>query len=90
MDAKVKFFLPNMELDFREEDVEPTQRVILQLQKLYDQGQNTWQNFIHCVCMELNVPLEHEVMLMSTWGHKDGKVRTMGGPRRNWVESGAI
>nr|XP_031536477.1 protein NLRC5 isoform X6 [Vicugna pacos] len=72
LSAKVKFFLPNMDLGSRNEDPEPTERVILQLSKLRTQGQATWQAFIHCVCMELDVPLDLEVPLLSTWGHGDG------------------
>nr|XP_031314259.1 protein NLRC5 isoform X6 [Camelus dromedarius] len=72
LSAKVKFFLPNMDLGSRNEDPDPTERVILQLSKLRIQGQATWQAFIHCVCMELDVPLDLEVPLLSTWGHGDG------------------
>nr|KAF6286131.1 NLR family CARD domain containing 5 [Myotis myotis] len=72
LSAKVKFFLPNIDLGSRNEDPDPTQRVLLQLRELHTQGLATWQAFIHCVCMELEVPLELEVQLLSTWGHGDG------------------
>ncbi|XP_068383312.1 protein NLRC5 isoform X1 [Eschrichtius robustus] len=72
LSAKVKFFLPNMDLGSGDQSPDPTQRVIQQLNKLHTQGQTTWQEFIHCVCMELDVPLELEVPLLSTWGHGDG------------------
>ncbi|XP_006863681.1 PREDICTED: protein NLRC5 [Chrysochloris asiatica] len=72
LNAKVKFFLPNMDLDSRNEAPDPVQWVVLQL---YAQGIATWQTFIHCVCMELDVPLELEVLLLSTWGHDEGLKR---------------
>ncbi|CAK6436613.1 unnamed protein product [Pipistrellus nathusii] len=72
LNAKVKFFLPNMDLGSRAEGPDPAQRILLQLRELHRQGQATWKAFIHCVCMELEVPLELEVQLMSTWGHGDG------------------
>ncbi|XP_047649720.1 protein NLRC5 isoform X7 [Phacochoerus africanus] len=72
LSAKVKFFLPNMDVGARNEASDPTQRVVLQLRKLHTQSQITWQAFIHCVCMELDVPLDLEVLLLSTWGHGEG------------------
>lgn len=73
LSAKVKFFLPNMDLGSGDQSPDPTQRVIQQLSKLHTQGQSTWQEFIHCVCMELDIPLDLEVPLLSIWGHGDGK-----------------
>lgn len=73
LSAKVKFFLPNTDLGARNEASDPTQRVVLQLRKLHTQSQITWQAFIHCVCMELDVPLDLEILLLSTWGHGEGK-----------------
>ena len=73
LSAKMKFFLPNMDLGSGDQSPDPTQRVIQQLNKLHTQGQTTWQEFIHCVCMELDIPLHLEVPLLSTWGHGDGK-----------------
>lgn len=75
LNAKMKFFLPNTDLDSRNETLDPEQRVILQLNKLHVQGSATWQSFIHCVCMQLEVPLELEVLLLSTFGCDDGKGR---------------
>ncbi|XP_070244502.1 protein NLRC5 isoform X4 [Bos mutus] len=72
LDAKVKLFLPSVDLGSRYQALDPTQRVILQLQKLHAQGPTTWKSFIQCVCMELDVPMDMEVLLMSTWGHEDG------------------
>ncbi|KAM5297103.1 protein NLRC5 isoform 2-T3 [Glossophaga mutica] len=72
LSAKVKFFLPNTDLGSRNEAPDPTKRVFLQLRELHAQGPATWQAFIHCVCMELEVPLELEVLLLSTWGHEGG------------------
>ncbi|XP_041622743.1 protein NLRC5 isoform X5 [Vulpes lagopus] len=72
LNAKVKFFLPKMDLSSGDEAQDTTQRVILQLRRLHTQGRATWQAFIHCVCMELDVPLDLEVPLLSTWGHGDG------------------
>ncbi|XP_019522367.1 PREDICTED: protein NLRC5 [Hipposideros armiger] len=70
--AKVKFFLPNVDLGSREAGLDLTERVMVQLRELYTQGSATWQEFIHCVCMELDVPLDLEVLLLSTWGHGEG------------------
>ncbi|GAB5582296.1 protein NLRC5 isoform X10 [Prionailurus iriomotensis] len=72
LNAKVKFFLPKMDLSSRNKAEDATQGVMLQLNRLHTQGQATWQAFIHCVCMELDVPLDLEVPLLSTWGHGDG------------------
>ncbi|XP_037672328.1 protein NLRC5 isoform X3 [Choloepus didactylus] len=72
LSGKVKFFLPNMDPSSGDEASDPAQRVTLQLTKLYAQGLATWQAFIHCVCMEQDVPLDLEVLLLSTWGHGDG------------------
>lgn len=73
LNAKVKLLLPNVDLGSGNQSLDPTQRVILILQKLHTQGPTTWKSFIHCVCMEQDVPLDMEVPLMSTWGHEDGK-----------------
>ncbi|XP_024603124.1 protein NLRC5 isoform X2 [Neophocaena asiaeorientalis asiaeorientalis] len=77
LSAKVKFFLPNMDLGSGDQSPDPTQRVIQQLSKLHTQGQSTWQEFIHCVCMELDIPLDLEVPLLSIWGHGDGFPRQL-------------
>lgn len=71
LSAKVKFFLPNMDLGRGNAALDLTQKVILQLRELHSQGSATWQEFIHCVCMELDVPLDLEVLLLSTWGRGD-------------------
>ncbi|XP_032280158.1 protein NLRC5 isoform X1 [Phoca vitulina] len=72
LNAKMKFFLPEMELSSGDKAQDATQGVILQLRRLHAHGRATWQAFIHCVCMELDVPLDLEVPLLSTWGHGDG------------------
>uniref|UniRef100_A0A452RSE6 NLR family CARD domain containing 5 n=1 Tax=Ursus americanus TaxID=9643 RepID=A0A452RSE6_URSAM len=72
LNAKVKFFLPKMDLSSEDKAQDASQGVILQLGRLHTQGRATWQAFIHCVCMELDVPLDLEVLLLSTWGHGDG------------------
>ncbi|XP_044238337.2 protein NLRC5 isoform X5 [Ursus arctos] len=72
LNAKVKFFLPKMDLSSEDKAQDAAQGVILQLGRLHTQGRATWQAFIHCVCMELDVPLDLEVPLLSTWGHGDG------------------
>ncbi|KAM6177428.1 protein NLRC5 [Erethizon dorsatum] len=69
--AKVKFFLPDVDLASSDEVPDPEQRVIRQLRELQGQEPATWQSFIHCVCMELEVPLDLEVPLLSTWGQDD-------------------
>ncbi|XP_058530825.1 protein NLRC5-like [Ochotona princeps] len=72
LSTKVKFFLPNMDLGSRSEALDPMQYIILQLQHLWEQGLAAWQSLIHCVCMELEVPLDLEVLLLSTWGNNEG------------------
>ncbi|XP_006908839.1 protein NLRC5 isoform X1 [Pteropus alecto] len=72
LSAKVKFFLPNKDLGSGNEALELRQTVSLQLRELHAQGTATWQKFINCVCMELDVPLDLEVVLLSTWGHGEG------------------
>ncbi|KAI4571814.1 hypothetical protein MJG53_013920 [Ovis ammon polii x Ovis aries] len=72
LDAKVKLFLPNVDLGSEYQALDPAQRVILHLQKLHTQGPTTWKSFIQGVCMELDVPMDMEVLLMSMWGHEDG------------------
>ncbi|XP_040838591.1 protein NLRC5 isoform X3 [Ochotona curzoniae] len=71
LSTKVKFFLPNTDLGSRSEALDPMQYIILQLQHLWKQGLATWQSLIQCVCMELEVPLDLEVLLLSTWGHEE-------------------
>lgn len=84
LNAKVKFFLPKMDLCSGDKAQDATQGVILQLRRLHAQGRATWQAFIHCVCMELDVPLDLEVPLLSTWGHGVGKGRREGRRAAGW------
>uniref|UniRef100_F7ID48 Protein NLRC5 n=1 Tax=Callithrix jacchus TaxID=9483 RepID=F7ID48_CALJA len=87
LNSKMKFFLPNTDLDSRNETSDPEQRIILQLRKLHVQGLATWQSFIHCVCMELEVPLDLEVPLLSTWGCDDGLTSQLGAEEKSQRES---
>ncbi|NP_001317481.1 protein NLRC5 isoform 2 [Homo sapiens] len=87
LNAKMKFFLPNTDLDSRNETLDPEQRVILQLNKLHVQGSDTWQSFIHCVCMQLEVPLDLEVLLLSTFGYDDGFTSQLGAEGKSQPES---
>ncbi|KAM9607669.1 protein NLRC5 isoform 2-T5 [Trichechus inunguis] len=87
LNAKEKFFLPNMDLGSRNEAPDPAERVILQLKRLHAQGLATWQAFIHCVCMELDVPLELEVPLLSTWGQEDVFPKQLGAGEEGCPES---
>ncbi|XP_064239166.1 protein NLRC5 isoform X4 [Aotus nancymaae] len=87
LNSKMKFFLPNTDLDSRNEASDPEQRIILQLRKLYVEGLATWQSFIHCVCMELVVPLDLEVLLLSTWGCEDGLTSQLGAEEKSRRES---
>ncbi|KAL6039456.1 hypothetical protein STEG23_025161 [Scotinomys teguina] len=70
LNAKVRFYLPTMDLDSSNKapDPEITQQ---QLKRLYAQGLATWQSFIYSLCMELTVPLDLEVPLLSIWGQID-------------------
>lgn len=69
---KVRFFIPTVDLDCSNEAPNP-EVIRQQLNMLYTQGLATWETFIHCVCMECDVPLELEVSLLSIWGQEDGK-----------------
>ncbi|XP_045389627.1 protein NLRC5 isoform X3 [Lemur catta] len=86
---KMSFFFPNMDLGSQNEVSDPEQRVILQLRELHSQGLDTWQSFIYCVCMELDVPLDLEVPLLSIWGSEDGKgsPSRLGGSEESQTES---
>nr|XP_036866675.1 protein NLRC5 isoform X1 [Manis javanica] len=87
LNTKMKFFLPNMDLGSRNKAPDPTQMVILQLSELHGHGVDIWQAFIHCVCMELDVPLDLEVPLLSTWGHEDGFPSQLGAGEESQPES---
>lgn len=67
---KVRFFIPTVDLDCNNEAPDP-EVIRQQLNMLYAQGPATWKTFIHCVCMECDVPLELEVSLLSIWGQED-------------------
>ncbi|XP_021087826.1 protein NLRC5 isoform X2 [Mesocricetus auratus] len=70
LSAKVRFYLPTMDLDCSNTAPE-TEVIHHRLRRLYTQGLATWQSFIYSLCMELDVPLELEVPLLSIWGQKD-------------------
>ncbi|XP_029388628.1 protein NLRC5 [Mus pahari] len=77
LSAKVRFFLPTMDLDCSHEPSNPevTHR---QLNRLFAQGQATWQSFIHTLCLELDVPLDIAVPLLSIWGPRDEFSKQLG------------
>ncbi|XP_076988624.1 protein NLRC5 isoform X2 [Tamandua tetradactyla] len=87
LSGKLKFFLPNMDLCSRIEALDPAQRVTFQLNELCAQDPATWQAFVHCVCMEQDMPLEVEVLLMSTWGHGDGFPSQLGAGEKSRPEA---
>ncbi|XP_042545882.1 protein NLRC5 isoform X1 [Dipodomys spectabilis] len=68
LSAKMQFFLPTVEVSSSDEALDVEQRVTQQLSKLHAQGPATWQSLVHSMCMELEVPLELEVLLLSTSG----------------------
>ncbi|KAL1783931.1 NLRC5 isoform X1 [Sigmodon hispidus] len=70
LSAKVRFYIPTMELDCSSNAPDP-EVIHHQLKRLYTQSQATWQYFICSLCMELDVPLELEIPLLSIWGQKD-------------------
>ncbi|XP_055001613.1 protein NLRC5 [Sorex araneus] len=73
LDRKVRAFVPDADPGCGDQGADPAGRVSLQLRRLYTRGPDTWKRFIHCVCMELNLPLDLEVPLLSTWGHEEGE-----------------
>lgn len=72
LSAKLRFFLPTMDLDCSHELSNP-EVIHRQLNRLFAQGLATWQSFIYTLCFELDVPLDKEVPLLSFWGPRDGK-----------------
>ncbi|EGW00063.1 Protein NLRC5 [Cricetulus griseus] len=74
LNGKIRFYLPTMDLDCSNTAPEP-EVIHHQIRRLYTQDQATWQSFINSLCMELDVPLELEVPLLSIWGQKDGVKR---------------
>ncbi|XP_048211491.1 protein NLRC5 [Perognathus longimembris pacificus] len=68
LSTKMRLFLPTVELSSSDDAPDVEQWVTQQLSKLHAQGRDTWQSLVHCVCMELEVPLELEVLLLSTSG----------------------
>nr|XP_042133231.1 protein NLRC5 [Peromyscus maniculatus bairdii] len=70
LDAQVRFYLPTVDLDSSSKVPDP-EIIRHQLRRLYTQGLETWQSFIYSLCMELTVPLDLEVPLLSIWGQKD-------------------
>ncbi|CAO2610448.1 Protein NLRC5 [Lemmus lemmus] len=69
LSAKVRFYLPTVDPGCSKA-LDP-ESIHDQLNMLYTQSPATWESFIHSLCMELDVPLELEVPLRSTWGPKD-------------------
>lgn len=77
LSAKVRFFLPTMDLDCSNEA--PISQVTHhQLNRLFAQGPATWESFIYTLCIELEVPLSLEVPLLSIWGQKDEFSKQLG------------
>ncbi|KAM4833736.1 protein NLRC5 [Thomomys bottae] len=74
LSAKMRSFLPTTELSSSGEAPDVEQRVTQQLRKLHAQGQNTWKSLVQCVCMELELPLELEVRLLSTSCHDENEL----------------
>ncbi|XP_051024520.1 LOW QUALITY PROTEIN: protein NLRC5 [Acomys russatus] len=70
LSAKVRFFIPTVDPDYSNETPDP-EVIRHQLYRLYTQGLATWQSFIHCLCIQCDVPLELEVPLLSIWGQRD-------------------
>lgn len=70
LSAKVRFFLPTMDVDCSNETSSP-KVTHHQLSRLFAQGPATWKSFIYTLCFELEVPLEKEVSLLSIWGQRD-------------------
>ncbi|XP_049999939.1 protein NLRC5 isoform X2 [Alexandromys fortis] len=76
LSAKVRFYLPTVDLD-GSKALDP-ESIDVQLRKLHTQSRATWESFIHSLCMELDVPLELEVPLLSIWGPKDELSKQLG------------
>ncbi|XP_031196769.1 protein NLRC5 isoform X2 [Mastomys coucha] len=77
LSAKVRFFLPTMDVDCSNETSSP-KVTHHQLSRLFAQGPATWKSFIYTLCFELEVPLEKEVSLLSIWGQRDEFSKQLG------------
>ncbi|XP_052023105.1 protein NLRC5 [Apodemus sylvaticus] len=82
LSAKVRFFLPTLDLDCSHEAPNPevTHR---QLNRLFAHGLATWESFISTLCIELDVPLELEVPLLSIWGQREEFSKQLGAGEEN-------
>ncbi|XP_029336214.1 protein NLRC5 isoform X2 [Mus caroli] len=77
LSAKLRFFLPTMDLDCSHELSNP-EVIHCQLNRLFAQGRATWESFIYTLCFELDVPLDMEVPLLSIWGPRDEFSKQLG------------
>ncbi|XP_043351161.1 protein NLRC5 isoform X8 [Dermochelys coriacea] len=65
---KAKGFLPHMDLSHVDEITDCKKKVLLLLDTLENAGPIIWKQFIQCVCMEGNLPMDLEIQLMSASG----------------------
>lgn len=74
---KAKCFLPHMDLSHVDGITDRKKKVLLLLDALENAGPIIWKQFIQCVCMEGNLPMDLEIQLMSASG--EGKGERAGG-----------
>ncbi|XP_026508547.1 protein NLRC5 [Terrapene carolina triunguis] len=65
---KAKCFLPQMDLSHVAGITDCKEKVLLLLDTLENAGPIIWKQFIQCVCMECNLPMDLEIQLMSASG----------------------
>ncbi|XP_065423026.1 protein NLRC5 isoform X2 [Chrysemys picta bellii] len=65
---KAKCFLPHMDLSHVAGVTDRKEKVLLLLDTLENAGPIIWKRFIQCVCMECNLPMDLEILLMSASG----------------------
>ncbi|XP_073163554.1 protein NLRC5 isoform X3 [Lepidochelys kempii] len=65
---KAKRFLPHMDLSHVDGITDRKKKVLLLLDTLENAGPIIWKQFIQCVCMEGNLPMDLEIQLMSASG----------------------
>ncbi|KAM7146941.1 protein NLRC5 isoform 2-T4 [Macrochelys suwanniensis] len=65
---KAKHFLPHTDLSHVDGITDRKEKVMLLLNALESAGPILWKQFIQCVCMEGNLPMDLEILLMSVSG----------------------
>ncbi|XP_075796499.1 protein NLRC5 isoform X1 [Pelodiscus sinensis] len=65
---KAKHFLPHVDLSHVAGIADCKEKVLLVLSTVENAGPSIWKQFIQCLCMEGNLPMHLEILLMSASG----------------------